>query len=145
MFKIDELMERYRVRSSETCFALDEIERTLNEKDEEILYLKNANNHNNDISAGKIQHLESEIERLKKENEELRIMDKSYKLNWANDKEIINKKDEKIELLKKENKKLKAALGIALRFYAEVPDDEEDELFIVHCSNLLKISEVENE
>lgn len=63
MFEIDELIERHKIRSSETCFALDEIERVLNKKDEEILYLKNANNHNNDISAGKIQKLESELKK----------------------------------------------------------------------------------
>lgn len=47
----------------------------------------------------KMQSLESEIERLKKENEVLRIMDESYKLNWSNDRDIINKKDEEISSL----------------------------------------------
>lgn len=65
-----------------------------------------------DIAVEMLKSKDKEIDRLKKENEELRIMDKSYKLNWANDRDIINKKDEKIErykellnfMIKKKNK-----------------------------------------
>lgn len=46
----------------------NELKKIIEKKDEEILRLKNANNHNNDISAGKIQYLESE---LKKKDEEI--------------------------------------------------------------------------
>jgi len=42
------------------------------------------------------------------------------------------------ENLKAENKKLKAALEITLGYYADMPEDEEDEKFIEECRELLK-------
>ncbi len=62
------------------------------------------------VELASTQEQQKIIEQKDKEIEELRIMDKSYKLNWANDREIIDKKDEEIEQKDKEIEHLESEL-----------------------------------